>query len=363
MFKRIVRQLFQGDDREVQVNALLPTTDQRSLAVLHGSVEVEFRNLLVCLDRSQFAESTLPYTMALAKGWNAHMTLLHVLEANKNHQKDKPTDLFDWKIRRNEAQGYLRKIAENSRLELMDIDYELQEGQVVEQICSWGVSHPVDLTVFASHSDKPAASSSLGSTAAKILQKVAGSLLLVPASAPVMDTQAVSYSRILLPLDGSAQAETAFPVALRLAEIHQAELVLTHIITCHQLVNIGPLRANDTALEQRLFKRNESMAKAYLDACLAKIDTHEITARTRLIETGDARDRLPQVAREENADLVVLSAHGVSGRIKEPCGSVAAHLLSHLDIPLLMVRDRVGQKFNLREAPEDDTRIPLRASS
>ncbi|PWQ93790.1 universal stress protein [Leucothrix arctica] len=364
MFQRIIKQLFPSDDAEVQVNSLLSASTECSDSVLNSSVGAEFRNLLVCLDRSQHAKNTLPYIIALAKGWNAHITLLNVFETNKNHNMEKPADLFDWKIRHNEAQDYLRKVAEESRSELKDIDYELQEGQVIEQICSWGVEHPTDLTVFSSHSDKVVTTSSLGSTAVKILQEVSGSLLLIPATAHRIDANTtVPYSRILLPLDGSVQAETAFPIALRLAEIHKAELVLAHIITTPQLVNTGPRCSNDTELVQRLFRRNEVTAKAYLDACLAKIDTHKVSARARLIKTGDARDVLLQIAREEKTDLVVLSAHGISGRVNEPCGSVTAHLFSHLAIPLLIVRECARQNRDVQEAHQDETRIPLRASA
>lgn len=139
IFQRIIKQLFPGDHRDVQINTLLSKNEQSSKTIINSSIEAEFRNLLVCLDRSEYAENTLPYILALAKGWNARITLLHVLEVNKNHHQDKPTDLFDWKIRRNEAQAYLRKIAESSHCKPVDISYELQEGQVIEQICVWSI--------------------------------------------------------------------------------------------------------------------------------------------------------------------------------------------------------------------------------
>jgi nucleotide-binding universal stress UspA family protein len=55
---------------------------------------------------------------------------------------------------------------------------------------------------------------------------------------------------------------------------------------------------------------------------------------------GDPRIALGELARAENADLLVLGSHGRSGIAKLVLGSVAAHLVTHAPCSVLVVKMR-----------------------
>ena len=63
----------------------------------------------------------------------------------------------------------------------------------------------------------------------------------------------------------------------------------------------------------------------------------------------DVRSSLMRISAQEGVDLIVLSAHGCSGRLDMPYGSVTSFLMTHIRQPLLVMRQQ--PPFN---AFEDD---------
>jgi nucleotide-binding universal stress UspA family protein len=144
----------------------------------------------------------------------------------------------------------------------------------------------------------------------------------------------------MVPLDGSARAESVLPIATRLAKVHDADLLIAHVTPAPELTKVGPLTAQDLELEQRVNARNERVARSYLDQIRARVSEAGVPARTVISRSGDARTGLARLVKRESVDLVVLSAYGRRGPRDIPCGSVAAHLLTHVTAPLLVFRER-----------------------
>ncbi|MCT8971439.1 universal stress protein [Microbaculum sp. A6E488] len=159
-------------------------------------------------------------------------------------------------------------------------------------------------------------------------------LLLVPAT--VADVPIVHYRRLLVPLDGSCQAESTLPLAMRIAEAEDAELLLVHVVPVPELTEVGPLEAADIRLRQDVISRNEQVARQYLNRIRALVAERGIGARNVILSDNDVRSQLTRLIVEEAVDLVVLSAHGRSGRADVSCGSVASYLVTHAQAPLLL---------------------------
>jgi nucleotide-binding universal stress UspA family protein len=324
-------------------------------------------HVLVCLDRSPLGESVLPHALALARSCGARVTLLHVLEPD-HHAEATPTDPLAWEIRSAEGRHYVETLAARHRTRDLPIESALIQGYAPEQIRDWAASHRVDFTVLCTHGEGGRSEWNLASTTQKLLEGMAGSVLLVPASAAPATTRQLSYTRILLPVDGSARAESVLPLAIRIARAQAAELVLAHVVPVPELTRIGPLTPEDLELEQRMLHRNEAVGRAYLDRLRARAAASGITVRAVLTPASDARTELVRIVARERVDLVVLSAHGRSGRIDEPCGSVAAHLLAHCTTPVLVVRERrrvadAQRRVALADRRHVSTRMPALAGT
>ena len=66
--------------------------------------------ILVGLDGSPLAERALPHAAAVAQAFGAELVLMRVLEDDA--KSGGPVDPVAWRLRRSEAQAYLRRVAE-----------------------------------------------------------------------------------------------------------------------------------------------------------------------------------------------------------------------------------------------------------
>ncbi len=125
------------------------------------------------------------------------------------------------------------------------------------------------------------------------------------------------YRAILIPLDGSAFAESALPLAIGLAEQGRATLHVVHVAA--------------SAFEVTAMRE-------YLDAVRDRF-AHRVQAgiRTALL-TGTTEDAIADHVRAQAVDLVVLATHGRGGVSRAWLGSVAEALLATLPVPVLLHR-------------------------
>ena len=298
-----------------------------------------FRRLAVCVDGSEMDETVVLHATMVAAAFGAPVTILRVLET-ESHANTNPPDPLDWGVRRREARAHLARLVLLAGHRDIDVRAELIQGRAAEQICGWALQHAADLTVLASHGEHGRSEWPLSSTARKLVEGVPGSLLLIPADGDRRDVSAGRYLRIMVPLDGSARAESVLPIATRLALAHEADLLIAHVTPGPELTKVGPLTAQDLELEQRVIARNERVARSYFDQIRARVSEAGIAARMVISRGGDARTRLARLVRREGVDLIILSAYGRRGPRDIPCGSVAAHLMAHVAVPLLVFRER-----------------------
>jgi nucleotide-binding universal stress UspA family protein len=253
-------------------------------------------------------------------------------------------------------------MSESARDELQ-IGMALAEGRAFEEIRAWSKDHAVDLTILSTHGEKGRTHCGLSGTAYKLIDGTSGSFLVVPTcETSRVSAGEASYERILVPLDGSLHAESALPIATQLAVAHRAELVLAHVVSAPELMRGGLPTAEDRALEQAVIERNESVARA----CLAEVRNHlqdpHFEVITYLSRMGSPRDELLRFIHDEAIDLVVLSAYGATGATDRALGSVAAHLVAHARVPLLLSRHRTAPRLREDRASSpsytESTRLP-----
>ena len=295
------------------------------------------RRVMVCLDGSGLGERSLPHALALAKALGAPLTLIRVLECPASDLA--PADPLQWEIRRREAREYLRELVSQCGDSSVSVDAKLIEGKAAEELCRWSAAHEVDLTVICSHGAGGRSPWTLASTARKLLDRAPGSFLIVPATAEPLDA-AATYQKLLVPLDGSALAETALPIAARIAAAHGSELIVAHVVPVPELLQIGPPEAEDVELTDRLRRRNERVARTYADRIRARFSDGRTKLRVILLQGGDVATRLAGLVAREKIDLAVLAAHGAGARLRLPCGRVTSELIASAPVPTLVVRSR-----------------------
>ena len=142
------------------------------------------------------------------------------------------------------------------------------------------------------------------------------------------------FQNILVPLDGSPFAESALPLASRLAKSAQARL---HLVLAHQpaqvLVGVGEMMAMPGDLNEALQAHETGYLSQTADRMVQRgfgpVESHEAV--------GLAGPELCDEAGRLGADLIVMATHGRGGIRRFWLGSVADYVVRHLATPVLVV--------------------------
>jgi nucleotide-binding universal stress UspA family protein len=142
------------------------------------------------------------------------------------------------------------------------------------------------------------------------------------------------YQRILTPLDGSAYAEAALPVAARIAQASHGTVVLLHVLSSPRelLPYVLPM------MEPSTLTADVDAASAYLEAASGRADLAEVTTVTE-VRSGLTGSTILEVAAQQRADLVVLAAHAHTGLARWAPGKVSEHVEHHGAVPVLSLTD------------------------
>lgn len=295
--------------------------------------------VIACVDTSSVSARVIPHASAIADALGGELSLLHVIEPDRLQS---PFDPVEWDMRRREAQSYVSRLASRFETGARPISTKVLEGRSAEQIGECSDAGAGDITALCRSDDR--VQNRIGETARRVMEIGSGSVLLVPATVP--EVKNATYRRILVPLDGSARAESALPIAVRIAANQNAELMLVHATQKPHLLHTGPLNTPDLQLQQKLAGRNERAARAYLERTRDSLSDADLFVRIVILRNGDARRILASAIALQSADLVVLSSHGHSGYADVPAGDVSSFMLSHAGIPVLMVRQPGAAQIN-----------------
>jgi nucleotide-binding universal stress UspA family protein len=304
-----------------------------------------FKHLLVPLDGSLLAECVLPHTLAFARVFNARVTLLHVVPAP---HPGAPIDVVHWRMLNAEAEAYLRGVAARLRAHGVSVDVAVGQGDSAYSVLDHVQHHPIDLAIMSSHGESGLTGWNIGSVVQKVLLRSHISSLLVRAYQPIPDEQTdLQYRRLLVPLDGSLRAECVLPFAAEIARFHDAQLLFAHIVSRPEVPRHLPLSPEDEVLVDRLVTRNREAAVKHLEELVAHLS---VPAEFRVLERADVTAGLHEVAESEQADLIVMCAHGYSGETRWPYGRVTSNFIVYGTTPLLLVQDLSAADWPLTAA-------------
>lgn len=311
-----------------------------------------FQHILACVDTSRSSYAALAHAAAIASAIGARLTVMRVLEPSGDQA---PTDPVEWTLRHRDVEAELREFA--SPFADLHANAVVLDGLAAERICAWGRDNGVDLTVLGAGGNSRWPFAGLGSTARRVAEAANSSVLFVP-STEVGDDR-LRYRRVMTPLDGSSRSECALPIALGIAAAHDAEVVLIHAAPNVDLTEVGPLEAEAIALRDQLRHRNERVAERYLRQVRSRLARAPASSRTQVLPSGDSRHALLRAAADVHADIIVLSATGLSGHPDLSVGSVTDYLINHADVPILLVRGPVRASPRARRCAEDAQAVRL----
>ncbi len=317
------------------------------------------KTIVVPLDGSAIAEQVLPHVRQLASILAARVHLLRVISDEEvarvlAHDGDllyelgsrSPIEEVDAQrigdLLRQRAEIYLAAHAAALRETDIDVEELVCDGSPAEQIIG-AAEHDYDsMIAMATHGYSGLRRWALGSVADKVLHAATAPVFLVRAIAQP-PTGARPWKRILVPLDGSALAEQALPLAITLARRTQAELMLLQVAVplVDYVPGLSPFsRPIPTSIAFPDLLREQ--AQQQLATTINRFATGDV-AMTPVVLFGYPAETIVDAASERQADLIVMATHGYSGLQRWALGSVADKVLHASAVPLLLVRAQPNQ--------------------
>jgi len=298
----------------------------------------------------------LPHAVAMARPFDAEITLLRMLEKNQSSTSAQLFDLVNWQINKTKASLYLEKIKTRIQESKIRAQISVIEGLVADGITEYALDHGTRLIVLSSHGRNGLTQWGLSSITYKIILAAQTSLLIVRAHQQEVQADEFSkaslYRRILVPLDGSQRAEYVLPVITQLAHFHKAQVHLVQVIQTPEMARQMPPAAEDLELSSRVVARNREEGGRYLEQVKSRSYLDGIAVQTHLITSDNSAVALHQFGEQERVDLVAMSAHGYSGNHQWPYGGMVNSFIMYGKVPLLIVQDLPARQEPASAAPQ-----------
>lgn len=305
-------------------------------------------HILVPLDGSSLAECVLPHTVAVGRALDAKVTLLRAVPRESSEPGSPAADPLSWHMRKSEANAYMSSITEQLREVGLEAKSVLAEGRPAGRIIRYARDEDVDLIVLSSHGDSGLSEWNISSVVQKVILRAYTPTMIVRAYQRVPEELTeLRYKRLLVPLDGSKRAECTLPWVKPLADFHNATLLLAHVVNRPEVPRRAPLTDEENELVEQLTRLNREQGEAYLEDLRGRL---ELPVEIHLLVSGDSALALHNLVDEEDADLVVMAAHGYSGETRWPYGSITLNFIAYGSKPLLIVQDVPPEEAPMTEA-------------
>ena len=290
-----------------------------------------YTRMLVPLDGSETAEKVLPYARTLAGSLKIPVELLGVIEISRyvSAEKTRYLDtLIDAAIRRN--QEYLQRIAKT--FAGSSVEYTV-EGGAPEEVIITRAADKGTLITMATHGRSGVKRWLLGSITEKILRGSNNHLLVVRANEEAKTEKKATLDSVMVPLDGSEQAETALPIVMELAKAMDLKVILLQAYGA----NI-PYSEDYVAELDELEAESEKEAISYLDSKVRQLKSEGLVDVFPLASQGEAAETIIELARGAPNSLIAMCTHGRSGVNSWVLGSITEKVVRHSGNPVLVVR-------------------------
>ncbi len=297
------------------------------------------KRIIVTTDFSRNAANAYPYALAMARHYQADVTLLHVITVH--------ADLVDAATADETSDSYVDILVQSAERKLEDEEIGDTSSVTVHRAVARGrtaaagtiayaADHNADLIVISSHGRRVLGQILLGSVTRSVISEAPCPVLCVKSrESGLLDdaNRDLDLSRILIPTDWSDQCRAALVTALTLSEGITPTIHLLHVVHFDPpaTIFIPPGRPSvfhlDPDMRERILKHMEEWASG------ARSSGAEV--KTNVLEGTPAKE-ISKYADQHDVDLIVL---GRRCSADEPSflGSVALRLLHEAHRPMLIV--------------------------
>jgi nucleotide-binding universal stress UspA family protein len=293
---------------------------------------INIQRILCPTDLSPYSGNAVRYALALARAHEAELLLLHCTEGTDTEEE---LGLLECSLLEHVSPADLQ----GARWRVVvapadDIDEEIMRRAQAER---------VDLIVMRSRR-RPHRAALLGSTAESVCRSAPCPVLVMHNDERefIGDQLQVELKRVLVAYDFSDYSELALKYGLSIAQEHQAELHLLHVLP--------PRSTNEPEIAWYPVKGESAYHTAALRLQrVVPADVHLWCSVTTAVSEGNPYREILNYAEKNEINLISVGAHGAGFGMRALFGSNVDRVLRQAPCPVLVARP-LKPTVRLREA-------------
>ena len=283
-----------------------------------------YSRIIVPLDGSSNAELALPYVRALSTGLNAQIELVRVVEPVRFEVTEAAygADVEGvLRARRQTGEEYLRGAARELSDSGLNVSQTLHDGLAAGTIVRLAAEAPDTLIVMSARGLSAIPRWLLGSVTDRVLHSAETPLLVTKWSDGGFGEDGV-LKTVIVPLDGSALAESALPHASGIAAALKLSVTLAWV--------------SDTPKEFQ--GAMDLTGRDYLSAAADKVAELGVEGVDWGIFHGDPAHAVLELAEATPGSVIAMATHGRAALARFVVGSVTERVVHHSKSPVLVIR-------------------------
>jgi nucleotide-binding universal stress UspA family protein len=289
-----------------------------------------FHHVLVPLDGSSQTDEILPYVVWFARHLHLPMTLLSVA--------DVPGGTLSGPMQ-SERSRQLQALISRLLQEGVQAAPAVAVGRPAQEILRVAEDRGCDLIILSTSTGQAKLRSALGRVADKVFHASHIPLLLIPPQPEATPTATERpISTLILPLDGSPQAESALPYAEDLSQRLAVPMMVVRAV---------PFPG--AYVDEKTPPMGEVEANTYLRTIVDQLQAEGVTVHARVFG-GFPVPHILDLARRTPQSLVVLTTHGRSALTRWFVGSVAEGVVRAAEVPVLVIPHQFSRQYAVRVA-------------
>lgn len=145
------------------------------------------------------------------------------------------------------------------------------------------------------------------------------------------------FKRILLATDGSAASDHAATLALSMARQNGAAVTALYVVDPYPFLGVGEV--NPMGFDAYMAAARDQAAQAHAQVLKKAAEGGApVNVTPRVVEDVAVMEGILDTIKQDQCDLVVIGSHGRTGLSRLMLGSVAAKVVAHSPVPVLVTR-------------------------
>ncbi|MBI4682919.1 MAG: universal stress protein [Nitrospirae bacterium] len=281
-----------------------------------------YRKILVAVDGSDSSRNAFCQACKIVRDDKSWITVITVIPLYQDQIEVLSIKEKVARKLREEGEKIISEIGVLARQEDVFIRTYVEEGVPFQSIIDFAEDGGYDLIVTGRHGITRFEKALIGNVAARIIGHSSRDVLVIPGNS------SVGWNSIVFATDGSRYSSAAADKAMDLAKSYNGNIkVICSVDVTDEFLAQAP------EVVERMVKE----AKVFTQAIKEKADALNINIET-FVREGETFRVITDLAKQANADVIVMGSHGRTGIKKILMGSVTEKVIGYAPCPVLIVR-------------------------